>query len=218
MIRLSMTKKQFVYWLGTLTTIPVLLFTMGGLFSVTIYSHVPQPLITSPLSDATITYNAAVEQPPISIVTPTEVTHGLPERLISTNTELATIDFSAIEADSSIGTQARINTPVVFGGKGQTETKAQDSGKTDVYAVQIGSFSEEKNAQAIAQTLKASGYSVATFVVHDPDTRKNQYKVRVGYYLSRDEADIAAKRYREEARSPAFVISPSPLQTVKKPV
>jgi len=64
---------------------------------------------------------------------------------------------------------------------------AQGSGDTPRYLVQVASFSNEKNANALADSLKAENLPVLLDVVDRPAGR--MYRVRVGPYSSRPEAD-----------------------------
>lgn len=69
-------------------------------------------------------------------------------------------------------------------------------GDTPRYLVQVASFSNEKNANALAGLLKAENLSVLMDVVDRPAGR--MYRVRVGPYAKRPEADAIVSSLRRK--------------------
>ena len=71
------------------------------------------------------------------------------------------------------------------------EEDNKSSSLSDFY-VQVGAFLEKKRAESLAQQLKEQGYSA---IITSPLTGENRkmYKVRIGSYRSRNEAQKSAK-------------------------
>ena len=76
------------------------------------------------------------------------------------------------------------------------------------YTVQVASFAERKGAETLSQKLKRKGYEayVATGEVPQKGTR---YRVRIGHYPNRAEAQKAAERIHEAEKLSFLVTSDS---------
>jgi septal ring-binding cell division protein DamX len=79
------------------------------------------------------------------------------------------------------------------------------SGSSGAYTIQVASFSDRKGAETLSQKLKKKGYDayVAAGEVPEKGTR---YRVRVGHYPSRSDAQRAAERI-QEAEKLSFLIT-----------
>jgi DedD protein len=73
---------------------------------------------------------------------------------------------------------------------------AEEPPGTPRYLVQVASFSNEKRANALAQTLREQGLPVAMDVVER--TAGRMHRVRVGPYVQRAEADALVAELRED--------------------
>jgi cell division protein FtsN len=80
------------------------------------------------------------------------------------------------------------------------------SGSSKRYAIQVASFSEKKGADQLAQKLKKKGLD-SYVVAGDVPQKGKWYRVRVGSYSNRDEANKAGNRIHESERLNFFVIS-----------
>lgn len=81
----------------------------------------------------------------------------------------------------------------------------QPSGSSGAYTIQVASFSDKKGAETLSQKLKRKGYDayVAAGQVPQKGTR---YRVRIGRYPSRTDAQRAAERI-QEAEKLSFLIA-----------
>mgnify|MGYP002635769684 CR=1 FL=1 len=70
------------------------------------------------------------------------------------------------------------------------------------WLIQLGSFHEEKNAEAFVSRIKKNGYT--PFVVQAEDSR--WYKVRVGPYPSKEEAQQVAEDLKKKHAISALVV------------
>jgi len=75
----------------------------------------------------------------------------------------------------------------------------QTSGPSGAYTIQVASFTDKKGAETLSQKLKKKGYEayVAAGEVPEKGTR---YRVRIGHYPSRTDAQRAAERIQEEEK------------------
>ena len=64
------------------------------------------------------------------------------------------------------------------------------------WAAQVGSFSKEANAQAIAADLKRRGFKA--FVMEHREGGKSLYRVRVGPVASREAADALGSKITQQ--------------------
>lgn len=72
------------------------------------------------------------------------------------------------------------------------------------YAIQVGAFGSPASARRLVQQLRASGLS--GYVKQEP-SGVAPYKVRVGPFSSRDEANAVARRLKREKSLPTWILS-----------
>lgn len=73
------------------------------------------------------------------------------------------------------------------------------------WVVQVGSFSDEKNANALADKLKKAGYTA--FVEQSSSKKADIFRVRIGPELSREKADAMKEILRSKQKlSTAIVV------------
>ena len=116
------------------------------------------------------------------------------------------VDGLKVDGSESVETQAPPNTeekaPTVTSitltsGKEKSldlPATVEGSESAPRYLVQVASFSNEKNANALAALLKTENLPVLMDVVDRPEGR--MYRVRVGPYVKRPEADALVTRLR----------------------
>ncbi len=84
----------------------------------------------------------------------------------------------------------------------KTEAKpapAPSPAKADAYVVQLAAFADDKGANALANKLKKAGY--AAYVEPVETSRGTLWRVRVGGYASRADADAARVKLKGEGQS-----------------
>jgi DedD protein len=91
---------------------------------------------------------------------------------------------TAASASGTIGT-----TGVASSASAQGAAPAATPSKAEGFVVQLAAFADDKGANALANKLKKSGY--AAFVQPVETSRGTLWRVRVGGYASRPEADAA---------------------------
>ena len=74
------------------------------------------------------------------------------------------------------------------------------------WAVQVGSFSSQDNAERLRDELKKKGYRA--FVTRVSDDDRTLYRVRVGPEQDRERADLLARRLRKDGQPTAIVRHP----------
>jgi cell division septation protein DedD len=85
-------------------------------------------------------------------------------------------------------------------------TAAEPSGNGKVWTVQVNAFPDERSAKIWVDRLKNKGYNA--YVTETQDRGKTWYRVRVGKYGSREEADkIVEKLRNKENFTNAFAAS-----------
>jgi DedD protein len=73
------------------------------------------------------------------------------------------------------------------------------------WVVQVGSFSDEKNANRLSDTLKKAGYTA--FVESSSSNNKDIYRVRVGPEISKEKAEsLSEKIKKQQTLSNAIVV------------
>ncbi len=72
------------------------------------------------------------------------------------------------------------------------------------WAVQLGSFSADGNADALATRMREAGFEA--FVQRVEVSNGTMYRVRVGPVADREEAEALAVRVRERSGEPAVVV------------
>jgi DedD protein len=71
------------------------------------------------------------------------------------------------------------------------------------YVVQLAAFADDKGANALAGRLKRGGY--AAYVEPLQTSRGTLWRVRVGGYATRAEADAASEKLKAEGQKPMVV-------------
>ena len=83
-------------------------------------------------------------------------------------------------------------------------TNAPEAAKEQAWAVQVGSFASQENAERLAERLRGKSYKA--FVMRNVIDGRVRFRVRVGPVSQRNEADLLATALRED-RQPARVLS-----------
>jgi len=73
------------------------------------------------------------------------------------------------------------------------------------WIVQLGSFTDEDNAQSLNTKLRQAGYP--SFVEPIKKDGRNSYRVRVGPEIKRSEADMLLKKLKEKMQLDGIVVS-----------
>ena len=92
----------------------------------------------------------------------------------------------------------------------QAETPAEDASLPEStsdgeFVVQLGSFSDERNAKALAESVKSSGFDV--FVTPLFSEQGTVWRVRVGPYATRELAGEATERLRQRIGRDGLVMT-----------
>jgi DedD protein len=91
----------------------------------------------------------------------------------------------------------------------QKQATTEAAGSTTVglsaWIVQLGSFTEEDNAQSLNTKLRQAGYP--SFVEPVKKDGKISYRVRVGPEIKRSEADALLKKLKDKMRLDGIVVS-----------
>ena len=132
---------------------------------------------------------AETQEPPVSVAETTD-SSGLEASDTTTdspaNVELAPPPVTSITLNS--GRPENLDAP----------KPAEASSETPRYLVQVGSFSSEKNANALASQLRADNLPVLMDVVER--TAGRLHRVRVGPYAERAEADAVVSSLRSKTK------------------
>ena len=95
----------------------------------------------------------------------------------------------------------------------ETDTKEEPETESDVnttvgvsaWIIQLGSFTDEENAQSLNIKLREAGYPA--FVEPLKRNGKTSYRVRVGPEIKRSEADKLLKKLKEKMKLDGIVVS-----------
>ena len=87
----------------------------------------------------------------------------------------------------------------------KTEINAQASVGLSAWIVQLGSFTDEDNAQSLNKKLREAGYPA--FVEPLKRNNKISYRVRVGPEIKRSEADKLLRKLKEKMELDGIVVS-----------
>jgi cell division protein FtsN len=79
-------------------------------------------------------------------------------------------------------------------------------GDSGVYTLQVGSFSDIREASLMVEKLGRAGHKAFTVSVEMPDDRGTWYRVRVGPFSSKKAAWDYKRIFEEKERLPAFVV------------
>lgn len=93
-------------------------------------------------------------------------------------------------------------TAAASGRGAKKEQKEQQKEQKKQYSVQFGAFPDKGGAEQLRQQLKEKGYKA--YIV-PADKGSDYYKVRVGAFTSKKEADRAATRFRKDTAMQSFV-------------
>ena len=89
--------------------------------------------------------------------------------------------------------------------KSATEVEASDSVGLSAWIVQLGSFTDEENAESLNKELRKAGYP--SFVEPLKKDGKISYRVRVGPEIKRSEALKVLKKLKEKMKLDGIVVS-----------
>ena len=127
-----------------------------------------------------------------------------PELKIQSDLESSTNETD--EAVVSLGDQTEVS-PLALPDSAHTSEFLEPDSRLTVpqsFAVQVGALRSEQSAQEIAKQLRAKNYP-ATVIFPDSDAPIPWYRVRVGPYPDRAEADRVRQRLETEEQFAAFV-------------
>jgi DedD protein len=71
-------------------------------------------------------------------------------------------------------------------------------------AIQVGAFAESQAAEQLAERLRSKGYAV--YLSPGAGEARARWRVRVGPFASREEADRSAARLKAEERVPTWIL------------
>ena len=130
-----------------------------------------------------------LDQPPRQVVAPPDAASpATPASAPAVETPQTTAELSNAEAEVPVPDQA----PTAAAGP-------------ETWVVQVGVFSQEANAQALAKTLRAKGYS--TFVERFAGKTSPNFRVRLGPFKDRADAVALQARLKREDQLAAMVRS-----------
>jgi DedD protein len=89
--------------------------------------------------------------------------------------------------------------------KSTTESDVKSTVGVSAWIVQLGSFTDEENAQSLNKKLREAGYPA--FVEPLKKNGKFSYRVRVGPEIKRSEADKLLKKLKEKMKLDGIVVS-----------
>jgi DedD protein len=89
--------------------------------------------------------------------------------------------------------------------KSTTESDVKSTVGVSAWIVQLGSFTDEGNAQSLNKKLREAGYPA--FVEPLKKNGKFSYRVRVGPEIKRSEADKLLKKLKEKMKLDGIVVS-----------
>ncbi len=112
---------------------------------------------------------------------------------------------AAIDRSGSEGRETTAEKPPAS----NTKEAAASTGPADplsAWAVQVGSFTSQDNAERLRDALKASGYRA--FVTRVSDNGRTLYRVRVGPERERERAEALAERLKKDGQVTAVLRHP----------
>lgn len=159
---------------------------------------------------------------PVAVATRVEPASDKPDTKAESKTESKTVskaESKAIETTKPVeASKAQVETSQAATKKAETssapskqavtvQAKAEAATATPIvtgWAVQLGSFSVQKNALNLRDKLRKKGY--ASFVEEYKRNGKSSYRVRVGPELTRDLANELKTKLKAETRIDGFVV------------
>lgn len=148
----------------------------------------PRPAAEEPVLEIPLSLPAASETAPQE---PKVVSRPEPESEPAPARPAADPDVSAPAADSPV--------------EKEPAPPAAAPPAVGAWAVQVGSFGDAGNALALQEKLRAAGF--ATFVERYPGNNGRMYRVRVGPYMARPEAERAREKLAADQRIDGLVVS-----------
>jgi len=142
------------------------------------------PAKTSTKSEAGATPAADTKSPDTNTAAPAEVKSG--------SVETTPLPTDAKSAEEKAATTATVATA-------QPAPVATSMAKADGFVVQLAAFADDKGANSLANKLKRAGYAAFVEPVHT--SRGTLWRVRVGGYGSKPEADAARVKLKGEGYS-----------------
>lgn len=123
---------------------------------------------------------------------------GLPPPRLGTGGRPGTAEpESDAEAESTAGSDGALSTAEAESRDGDEAAAAIPEGQTHAWSVQVGSFSQRGNSEALRERLRENGFSA--YVERRQRDDDTVYRVRVGPVMERDEADELRLTIHEEA-------------------
>ncbi len=86
----------------------------------------------------------------------------------------------------------------------RTEPPSPLTAKAERFAVQVGAFSENENAERLAENLRKKGFDA--YVSAGAKVTQPRWRVRVGPFPDRKEAERAAGRLKKNEKLPTWVL------------
>jgi rare lipoprotein A len=154
----------------------------------------PPPAVPSPSTDAALTYpnRLADEKPPV------EALKSKPEPKEPAETPRApAVAATPPAAPPTSAASAVSTTPAPAPAAGQTA-------RAGTWAVQVVALNDRAAANAVVERLSGKGYP-AYLVSPQPGAPVQRYKVQVGRYSDRAEADVIAGRLQKEEQFQTWI-------------
>jgi cell division protein FtsN len=206
---IQLNGKQLVFMFMAATVVSVVIFLCG----VMVGRGVHQPFQATPVDQIA---SLGVSSAPVDASadpgpTPEErLTYA--ERLQSTGTPKATPPPATQPAPAPAADKVTVEPPAPR----EAPAPAQDSPRESAaqttslpepagkgWVVQVQAFPKQADAEALAGRLKAKGFNA--FVAVNPKEGPGKYRVRVGKYPNKPEAEAMAVRLRQEERFTPWV-------------
>ena len=155
--------------------------------------------VPAPAARTEITFNESATRPPVVVNTADERPAPKPSE------KTAKADAAAKEAAKAAEKPekaSRLDEPKKI--ESADAAEAKDAGK--VWRAQVNAFPDERSARTIVDRLKNKGYNA--YVTEVQNRGKSWFRVSVGRYNSREEADKMAEQLRTKENYPkAFAAS-----------
>jgi cell division septation protein DedD len=210
---IQLNGKQLVFLFMAATVVSVVIFLFGVLVGRGVRAErggvdvagntIPETLATTPQQPAAASTPAPAGSDPTTAAPPPAATDDLTyfnrlEKQKATEEKLKPAQRSA--AAPATPPAAPAAAPAAEPA-GQSAQSSQSSQSSQGYAVQVAALNVRSEAEAIAKRLSSKGY--AAYVLAPASGTPSVYRVRVGKFPTRREADsIAARLKREEQFNP----------------
>ncbi len=147
-----------------------------------------------------------------AVPTPTPVPDEPPRQVLPPPDAPATVAPLPAASTPTTAVAPKVETPAAVAELSNAEAVVSTPDKElaatagpNAWVVQVGVFSQEANAQALAKTLRARGH--ATFVERFAGKTSPNYRVRLGPFKDRATADALRARLKREDKLVAMVKS-----------